>query len=222
MASSTLKELTNVVLRTTGDLAELTATQTVAGASGGIGKRITDFFNLVIGKIEKESNWAPLRWDSQGTTDGINDTYEFNGADDMRAGGVVSVSIDTLGILEEVTTAQFDKLKSEGVIGGSASYFQRQISAAGLMQVQIYPLPAAGLTLNVRGYKKASKFTQPPVDTETTEFDDDLLVTGALMHIDLYDQIDRGYATLFMDGLAVAKLEAISNRQVRVTVESYK
>lgn len=225
MASSSLINLVNIILRTTGDASEIVdtaATTDVANATGGIGKRTTDFINLVIDKIEKSHNWAALRVDSTGTTDGVEDTYEFVGVQEMKSGGPVSVWVSDLGRLEEVTAEQFDKLKAEGgTAQGVPVYFQRQVSAAGNMQVQLYPLPATGYTLNISGYRRATKFTQPPVDTETTDFDDALIVTGVLMHIDMYDGMSRGYRALFGDALATAKLEAISNRQIRVEVEKY-
>ncbi|NOR56980.1 MAG: hypothetical protein GQ474_00475 [Sulfurimonas sp.] len=225
MASSTLFELVNIVLRTTGDLDELTDNTlgtTVALAPSGIGKRIVDMLNLTIGKIERESNWAQLRENSVGTTDGVNDTYEISTVNDVKQGAPVAVWITDSGRLEEVTAEQFDKLRADGgSAAGIPQYFQRGVSATGNMSVQLYPMPATGYTVNVSGYRKATKFSQPPVDTETTDFNDDLLTTGALMHLDVYDGQPRGYDGLFIDLLASAKLEAISNRQVHIEVERY-
>ena len=226
MASSSLFELTNIVLRTTGDLAELSdsgGTDDVANASGGIGKRITDFFNLTIGAIEKRSNWSVLRFNATGVADGTNDVYEFIGSNDLRAGGTVSVWMAGQGMLEELTAEQFDKrLAEDDGANGVPTYFNRQSNASGILQIQIYPTPASGEVINVSAYQKATKFTQPPVDTETTQFDDDILVNGVLMHLDLYDQIDRGYATLFKDQLDISVMESISNRQIRIEADSYR
>ena len=227
MASSTLFNLVNSVLRLSGDLNDITdtgGTSDVHDAAGGVGRRITEMLNLVITKIEREGNWAALREDSFGTTDGVNDTYEFIGAADARGSGTVAVWVSGYGRLDEVTAEQFAKLVAEGGVAASTPlYFQRQLSAAGNLQIQMYPLPAANLTVNVSAYRKATKFsTNPAVDTETTEFDDDILVTGALMHLDLYDGLQRGYDVLFKDALNMMKLESMSNKHIRIEFEDYR
>jgi len=218
LASSTALDLVNTVLRTTGDAKPVT---TIAGSTGGIAERIIDFLNLVIGDVEKRNNWPALRSNSQGTANGVDDIFEFTGAEDLRVGGAVSVWISGSGeLLQELTPEQFDAALSSGQ-SGTPIYFQRGVAASGKLQVQIYPKPTAGSIVNSSGYKKATKFTTAD-DTATTEFDDELLVYGALMHLDLYDGLDRGYAALFKQQLDVTALEVMSSRQIAVAVDNYQ
>lgn len=221
MASSDLKELVNIVLRTTGDLAELTAAQTVAGAAGGIGKRITDFLNLTVTDLEKRTNWPALRLNVAGTTNGTDNTYEFVGTNDLRVGGNISVWVEGVGRLEELTPEQFDRFVAEEDTVGVPTHYQRGVSPSGVLELQIYPLPTAGYTLHASGYQKATRFDSA-VDTGTTEFDDALLVYGALMHMDLFDGMQRGYDSLFKNQIDTTMMELFGNRRYHVEVEGYR
>ena len=220
MANSTVKELVNKVLRLSGDAKPLTATETIDGSLGGIAERILEFFNVVIADVEMKTNWNFLRSDSFGTTDGINDTFEFTGADDVAAAKAVSVTIDGVGSLQELSPAQFASQLAIGTLT-TPTYFTRQTSAAGKLQVQIYPTPPAGQTLNVTAYKTATRFVVG-TDTTVSEFEDTLLIYGALMHLDSYDGLDRGYAQLFGSHLANTLMTNFGNREYRVTMDSYQ
>lgn len=218
MSSSASLDLVNIILRTTGDAKEVA---TIAGSTGGIAERTIDFFNLTINQIERMTNWPALRVNSQGTANGVDDIYEFSGVDDVRVGSAVSVWIAAQDRLTELTPEQFDAKLAQDASGGLPLYFQRGVSGSGKLQIQIFPLPASGTIINVSGYKKATKFVSTS-DTTTTEFDDDILVYGALMHIDLYDGQDRGYASLFKDQMDATFIEIHGNRQIHMEVESYQ
>ena len=218
MSSSTLLTLVNRVLATTGDAS---AVSTVSGSIGGIAERITEFLNLTIGAIENRTNWAALRVNASGTADGTTDVFDFSGTEDVRSGGAVSVWIATKGIMQELTPEQFDTQVALQLNEGNSLFFQRGAGTAGQLQVQLYPTPANGDIINMSAYKKATRF-DATVDTGTTELDDDVLVLGALMHLDSYDGLNRGYAALFQDQLNADVMANMSNRGTRVEVDGYQ
>jgi len=218
MASSTALTLANRVLRLTGDANQQAA---IVGSVGGIAERIVEFINIVISDVEKKANWPFLRVDSSGVADGVSDTYTFVGTENVRIGGAVGASIQKLHALQELSPEQFDVVSAEQKIVGRPQYFQRKANAtSGLLEIQIYPLPVAGDVINVTAYKKATRLTT--VNTSVTEIDDDILVYGALMHLDAYDGIDRGYASLYRYHLDTYLMEAQANRSYRVMVDTYR
>lgn len=201
--SDTLLNLTNRALRETGDAKEVT---TISGSL--IAERITSFLNQVLGDLEqaieaKPPNnpvrWPFLRVDSTGTGDGTNDTFDFTGSENVREDGPIDVWIPTLGKLHPLKASDFDAHLALGE-SGNPEYFQIRVASTGKAEIQIYPLPANGLVINMSAYKRASRFDST-VDSGTTEFDDDILMYGLLMHLDAYDGLDRGYASLFKNHL---------------------
>jgi len=214
--SSTALTLVNNVLLLTGDNAPVA---TITGSPGSIAERIVAFMNLTLSDIEKRMNWPELRSDSTGFTDGINDTYEVSGVGFGAAESVVSVWIEGHTKLQETSPGQFDKSSAELTHTGLPAIFQRKSGVGGSLQIQVFPLPAAGLTLHTSAYKKATRFTN--VDTSTTELDDSLITYGALMHMDAYDGMNRGYADLFKSAVDLAVARLYSNTDIRITAESY-
>jgi len=213
--SDTLLNLTNRILRTTGDAKEVS---TVSGSL--IAERITDFLNQVIGDVEQIANWPRLRVNAVGTGDGVNDTFEFTGSENVREDGPVGVWIQDIDPLEELTPSQFDAQLAQNNTGPPL-WFQRGVASSGKASVQINPVPASGSVINMSAYKRASRFDST-VDTGTTEFDDDILVYGALMHMDAYDGLSRGYASLFKNHMENKVLSVYSNRIITVHVDSYR
>jgi len=213
---STALSLVNDVLLLTGDYGALT---TITGSPGDIGERIVGFLNLTISDIEKKANWHELRINAQIAADGINDTYSFTGTGDIRPGSAVSVWITSLSELDEVSPEQFDIIVASRKLTGRPVIFQRGSDSTGTLQIQIHPMPSSTDTINISAYKKATRFTT--VDTSTTELDDDLIKYGALMHMDAYDGMDRGYASLFRDALNSAIAQTYSNTNYKVMLESY-
>jgi len=216
--SSSLLTLVNRVLATTGDAKAVT---TVSGSVGGIAERITEFLNLTIGAVENKSNWASLRVNATGAANGTDDVFDFSGTEDVRSGGAVSVWIAAKGMMQELTPEQFDSQVALQLNTGQSLFFQRGVSSANKLQVQLFPTPASGDVINISAYKKASRF-DATVDTGTTELDDDVLVLGALMHLDSYDGLTRGYATLYQNQLSSDVLSNIANRGIRVEVDGYQ
>jgi len=213
--SDTLLNLVNRVIRTTGDSKEIS---TVTGSL--IGERITDFLNQTLGDVEQVANWPRLRVNAQGIGDGADDIFEFTGSDNVREDGPVDVWMPNISPLEELTAAQFDKQLAMNN-SGTPLWFQRGVASSGLVQIQINPTPANGDTINMSAYKRATRFSSI-VDTGTTEFDDDILIYGALMHMDAYDGLSRGYAALFKNHLENKVLSVYSNRIITVHVDSYR
>jgi len=219
MASSTALTLVNKVLSTTGDYAELAS---IASGPAGIGTRILNFINLVIAEVGRAANWPQLRVNATGAADGITGIMEWSGSEDVRSDGPVSVWVATYtqDPLEEVTPYQFDRIVGAKVYsGGPPAVFQRGVSSAGKMQVQLYPTPALGDTINVSAYRRP---TQLVADTDTTDFDDDMIVTGALAHLDLYDGMDRGYVAQFKDIKRQLYTQAYGNTMYRTQPENYQ
>lgn len=209
--------IVNDILLLTGDHSAL---PTISGSIGSIGERVVGFMNLTVSDIERKANWPELRVNSQGTADGINDILEFTGTDDVRADSAVSCWIAGLTLLSEVTPEQFDIIIASQQMSGPSQIFQRGTSSSGKLTVQIYPMPAKGNIVNVSAYKRADRFDVTD-DNSTTELDDDIIRYGALMHMDAYDDSDRGYAALFENALNGSIAKLYSNSNFRVMVESY-
>jgi len=215
MGSSALT-LVNEVLLLTGDYQQLT---TIAGNPGNIGERIVGFMNLAISDIERKANWSELRVNSTGTGDGVNNVFDFSGTSDVRADSVVSAWITGLRQIGEVTPEQYDIIIASQKLTGQPQIFQRGSSSTGKLEIKIFPAPAVGDVINVSAYKRATRFTT--TDTSTTELDDDLIKYGALMHMDAYDDMNRGYAELYKDALNSALAKLYSNSNYTTMVESY-
>lgn len=218
--SSTALDLVNKVLRTTGDYKQLAA---ISGSPAGIGERVVEFLNMTIEELESMANWPILQILSQGTADGLTDVYEFSDvATSVRADGPVSLWIAGHKSLEEVSHVQFDAmLASASLSGQRPEYFRRSATTAGEAQFQIYPIPAAGDIVNLTAFKKAARL-DAAVPTGTTEFDDVVLVYGALMHMDAYDQQNRGYAQMFRNLVDQRLVHMYSNQSHVTSVDSYQ
>jgi hypothetical protein len=221
--SSTALTLVNRVLAVTGDYKSLT---TISGSPAGIGARIVEFLNLTIGDVEKRTNFPFLRVNSQGTGDGTNDIFVFSGTEDVRFGGAVSVWLAQNGVAKELTPSQFDAVvASPNTTSASTTstdyYFQRGVDATtNKLTIQLYPTPPTGVTINITAHKKATRLDSA-TDTSVTEIDDDVLVYGALMHMDAYDGMDRGYSALYKNHLDEYVMEFYANRDIQITMESY-
>ena len=217
MSSSTTLVLVNKVLRMTGSFKQLAA---ITGSVGGIGERIIEMLNLAMTDIETKANWPELRVNAQGTANGTDDIFLFSGSENVKADGPVSVWIATEDTMEEVTPAQFDKIVAGTTLVGNSQVFQRGSSATGVAQVQIFPVPSSGEVVNMSSYKRATRLDDT-TPSAVTEFDDEILVMGAIMHMDLYDQINRGYTKRFNDMLTNRFMSYFSNNAIRVEIDDY-
>ena len=214
--SSTALDLVNKVLLLTGDLTSIT---TIVGSTGNIGERIIGFMNLAISDIENRANWPVLRVNAKGAADGLTDVMTFSGTEKVGAESPVSVWIEGQKALTEVTAEQFDMIMAKTAVTGPPEVFQRGEDSTGNLQIQIYPKPAQGAIVNISGYKKATRLTNS--DTSTTELSDEHILYGALMHMDSYDGMDRGYAALFRSSVDGALLKLYSNANYQVMVDGY-
>ena len=211
---STALVLVNRVLNTTGDYQDLTS---IDGAPVDIGTRILNFLNTTIAEVELITNWPVLRQDLTATTRG-DTVYTYLDTYDIRTEGPVSVWLDGDKQLEELAAEQFDKIKARDGTSGTPRYFQRRVGAGKQLSIEILGTVAAGGTLNVSAYRRATRLT---TDSSTTEFDDDILVLGAIMRMDAYDGLDRGYAGLYKNMHGALVNSKFKNSHYRISVESY-
>ena len=218
MSSSTALQLVNKVLILTGDYQPLS---TIANSPADIGARIVHFLNEAIADIDSAINWPQLRITATGTGDGTSDLFDFSGTEDVRFDGAISVWIPNVGRLVELPPQEFDSVQAENVIRGNPVYFMRGVGQGNKLQLQIYPVPANGQTINLTAYRRATRL-DPAVDTSTTDFDDELLIYGAMAHMDAFDGMDRGYGPMFQKALYDAILKTYSNVEYKRAVESYK
>jgi len=221
MAGSTLKELVNKVLRTTGDLDELGNNDTVSNTAGGIGKRIVDFFNLVISDIEKSTNWDFLY--SLETIDVIAPTSEVVSQDIYNG---ISVSVTLSGkaiVLKELTISQLLEVRLQLSSQSGVDFFARRSDpSTGTMTMMFVTELPIGSVVNVSGYRRARTFDTLLIDdTATCDFDDTIVVYGVLAQLDSFDQLNRGYSSMYASQLTNSILFQNSNKETRVTVESY-
>jgi len=220
MASSSALTLVNKVLSLTGDY--LPTATAITGLPGYIGERIINFLNVVIGDVEKATNWPVLRVESSGTGNGTDTKWTFNGTEDVRVGGGVSVWIPQIGNLKELDAEQFNEIKALDSAGGNPRYFVRYVDAvSGKLGVEIFPAPLSGQVINMTAYRKATRL-DAAIPTGTTDFDDDILVYGALKHMDAFDGMDRGYAAQYQNHLNDMIVSTHSNVDYVRTVEDYR
>lgn len=219
MASSSALVLVNNCLELTGDYVDLTDIYT---SPNNIGLRYLNFLNLVIADLGRfgGGNWPQLRVDSQGLADGVTGIMEYSGSDIIRADGPVSVWLGnrTMPPLDEVTPAEFNTIVANNELTGLPSVFQRGVSSSGNMTVQIFPIPAKDDIINVTAYRKPTKLAS---NTDTTDFDDDILIAGAMKHADAYDGLDRGYGAEYANLKAELYTRVYGNMKIRITPEDY-
>ena len=217
MSSSALV-LVNNVLSLTGDGKQLL---TITGSPGGIADRIVRFLNIVSDQINaRPINWPQLRVNVQGIGDGVEDIFEFDGAEDVPSSSAISVWLPAYGRLSEVTARQFDDAVADpAVTYTQPTIFQRGSSTSGAIQIQMYGVPGNGDIINISAHQKPTRLTN---DASTTEFDDDVLTLGALMHMDAYDKEERGYAALFNERLDLMMLEEMRNMEIVTIPVSYE
>lgn len=217
MASKTLLELVNEVLLTTGDYSKLT---TVINSPGDIAERIMNFLNMTIEDIERTADMPELRYDFSVTADGVNSIWDAPGPVDVRPDSAVIVTVDKYS-LEEVTPGMLHAMKAAGTVAQPPKFFARNASPSGLLSIEIYPTPASGSQIDIVAYKRATPFTLS--DTATTELmNNNLLVLGALAHIDAYDGMQRGYMQLYQMAKQDMIAQRFKNMQIRITPEDYR
>lgn len=197
MASNSALTLVNRILSTTGDYSALAS---LVGSPAAIADRIIDFLNIALSEVEQVSEWPELREEASFNGTGSAVEFIYVGASDVPPNGIGSVWIVGGDLLYELSGPQFDKVKAQAASGAVPRYFRRGYdSITSKPSVEIYPAPAAGTgNVKVTMYKRATRFVAGDDSaTNKTELDDSLLIHGALMHMDAYDGMDRGYAPAY-------------------------
>jgi len=217
MASATALTLVNRVLSTTGDYTSLS---TVVGSPGGIAERIINFLNITIADVGRIMDMPILYNTFSATADGLNGVWaspDVTSANDST----IAVSVDRQ-YLEEVSLAQMTRHKTVRDITGLPQVFSRRRNAAGGLEVEIYPVPASGSLINIEAYNNPSELTV--TDLATTELTgiDDILVLGALSHMDAYDGMNRGYEAKYQASKNKLFTHLNRNKQIRIQPESYR
>jgi len=217
MASSTALDLVNQIIVMTGDYSKLS---TVVNSPSNIAERIINFLNMAVRDIAKSADLPELRYDFVGTADGTNFIWDVTGAD-VRPDSAVVVTVNQY-TMEEVSPGKLQMLRKEGSYnGGRSRFFARSASSSGLLSVELYPTPANGDTIEIVSYKRPTLFTVS--DTSTTEImNDDLLILGALAHMDAFDGLNRGYIQRYEVERNRARTQRWKNQQIRIQPEDYR
>jgi hypothetical protein len=222
MASSIALTVVNKVLSTTGDYSALPA---LTDSPANIAERVLDFCNITLADLEGASIWPALKVEGTFTGDGTTTAFTYLGAEDIPAHGISSVWVVGGDLLDELNTPQFDRVRAQGASGAAPKYFTRSF-VNNKPVVEIYPAPAAASTVRTTMYRRATPLsyvastTLTPETWTTTEFDDNLVVYGALMHLDAYDGMDRGYKVLY-DGIKTAVVAQNTRNTLRVPLGEY-
>jgi len=216
MPSANALTLVNRVLLTTGDFNQLT---TIVGSPAAIGERIVSFLNLAVSDISRVMDFPILENVFSATGDGINSKWGTAIGSAGAANSVISCNVD-LNKLEYVSPAQMVAYRNQLYVG-LPKFFTTSVVPTGELEVDIYPTPAAGSSISIIGYNDPAQFTN--VDTSTTEFTgmDDVILLGALQHMDAYDGMNRGYAKLYADAKNKLLVHHNRNKQIRIMPESY-
>jgi len=219
MASDNVLNLVNKVLRITGDLDPI---NTVMLSPANIAERIIDYFNLVLTDVTRKIEFPELQYVFSGVADGLNPVF-MSAIQFSKISSGVSCTVSGVGNLEEVSPARFLELKSmpQGQsIAGRPIYFMRTSGTLTSLAVEVFPVPSAGMTVTVLTYTKPLAFVL--ADTSATEVNiDDILVYGAVAHLDAYDGIDRGYMNLYARAKTELWQHTYQGEQYRTQCESY-
>jgi len=220
MPSDNALTLINRVLRTTGDYSQLT---TVVGSPAGIAERIIDYMNIVLKDIVRKVEFPELLSKFQATADGINSIYTST-LSFATVGSGVSVIIDGIGKMEEISPTRLDEMRAQPFIQGiygRPQYFARIAGLNNQLAVDVYPTPQANSIITVSTYLSPTLFT--PIDTSITELsNNDIIVLGTLAHLDAYDGLERGYMALYEKAKNDMWQHMVQGEQYRIQPESYK
>ena len=215
MASDTALVLVNRIFRTTGDYGSVA---TVVGSPSDIAERAIDFLNIALKDLTRLIDFDVLAASFTGTGDGINSQYISSGIL-ASPDSAISVTVDT-NIVEEVSRKKLNEMRDSQQLSGVPTYFCRVSDANNNLGVDIYPLPASGATIKVLAQQTPTLFTV--ADASTTEIDEnELLVLGAIAHMDSFSGMERGYMQLYEASKNNLWVKNFSNQGLRVTTESY-
>lgn len=217
MASDTALNLVNRIFRLTGDYSPVT---TVVGSPSQIAERAIDFLNITLQDLTKVVEFDILNTSFLGTGDGTNSVF-IGTVTSADPGSTIVVTVGNQ-VLEEVTRRRMQELRTE--VGAAypylPQYFTRVTDTAGNVGVDIYPTPAVGAIITVLAQQNPTLFTVS--DTSTTEItNNDLLVTGAIAHMDAFSGMERGYMQLYEEQKKRLWVNTFEKRDIRITTEDY-
>jgi len=217
MASSTALTLVNRVLALSGDYSQLS---TLSQSPADVAPRIVSMLNLVLDDIQKNIDFPSMKGQSVGIGDGVESVFVAT-AGGRRAYNIEYVIADRAH-LEEVTQEKLWSLKAATAMAGNPQVFARTATADGQLAVDIYPTPAYGQQVIVGCTVLPTKFTVS--DTSATELNDvdELLVLGAMAHMDAYDQRNRGYSAMYEAMKKKTFADTYKTQNVRITPEDYR
>lgn len=217
MSSKTALDLVNEVLVLTGDYSKLT---TVVGSPADIAERIINFLNITLQDLSRFIDFHDLQATLTGTGNGTDSVWQAATGDPALAREITSVTVDK-NVLEYVTPAFLQNARATILYSGQPRLFTSTRLTGGELAVDIYPTPGASSVITVTTKSAPVLFTL--TDTSTTNITgiDDALVIGALMHLDAYDGLNRGYAGQYKEIKARLFTDMYSNKQIRVTPEDY-
>jgi len=216
MPSDNALNLVNRVLRTTGDYQPLS---TVVNSPAGIAERIIDYLNLVVEDLDRKIDWPVLYSSFIGTGDGAMTVFMSSGIP-SSVNSAISCTIDR-HVATEISRKALLEKRAQFPTAHGEYYFYRMAGVNNELGVDIYPAPANGSQVIVASTQRPTRFTVD--DNSTTEIAaDDLLVLGALGHLDAYDGVERGYFQLYEAEKNRMWTYMNSNSQYRVEPESYR
>jgi len=216
MPSNTALALVNEVLLLTGDYQPVT---TVVGSPAGIAERVIYFMNITLKDLVRKIDFPILETSFQGNGDGVQTQY-ISSLIASNPNSAVSCTVDT-NVLEATSRKRLNEMRDSKFLIGVPKYFTVIAGLSGELGVDIYPTPAAGSTITVLSSAQPTPFTVS--DTSTTEIsDNDLIVLGAIAHMDAFSGMERGYMQLYESARNRQWTQMYGNQQFRITTEDYR
>jgi len=219
MARSNSLSLVNTVLSRTGDFPSLS---TLLNSPANIAGKIVGMMNTSLAKIESVTAWPQLRITESFIANGGSTVFTYTGAEDISPTSIISVYIAGGDSLVELTDQQLDRVKSH-TNGTTPRYFRRSFipsnNTNSQPSIEIYPTPPINAVITVTYYARATRFSINS-DTSKTDFDDELVLAGALYYSDLYDGLDRGYKAIFDELLSLVARDN-SRNTLHVTIDDW-
>ena len=216
MASDTALNLVNEVFVLTGDYTKVT---TVVGSPADIAERVIKFMNITVNDLARKIDFPILESSFTGTGDGTNSQF-ISSILTFSPNSAISCTVNTYA-LEEVSRKRLNEARDTNDLSGVPQYFATISGANNELGVDIYPTPSNGATIKVLASSNPTLFTVS--DTSTIELDvNDLIVLGAIAHMDAFAGMERGYMQLYEAARNRHSTQMYSNQQFRITPEDYR
>jgi len=217
MASDSALTLVNRIFRLTGDYSSVA---TVIGSPADIAERAIDFLNITLRDLTRTIDFDILHNSFAGTGNGVDSVFA-SGVVASSPDSAISVTIDA-NVATEVTRKNLHEIRTVSATSTSYPYyFCRTADATGALAVDIYPIPANGSAITVLSQQDPTEFTV--ADASVTEItDNDLLVLGAIAHMDAFSGMERGYMQLYEEAKKRLWLQTYEHQEVQISVEDYR